>query len=92
MIADQLKENLTVIEVVNRAQIVDDSFSLAWDGLLHYRTALHIAEYLEKEVEFYPWFAAYKAFTKLKIILSPHEEANKNITVRTWSLERKSFL
>jgi aminopeptidase N len=55
---------------VNRAQLLDDSLNLARAGVLPYGTALKLAEYLEKEVDYIPWFSALTAFTFLNIRLT----------------------
>ncbi len=46
------------IHRVNRAQILDDSLTLARAGLLSYPIALGTTEYLAKELEYIPWVAA----------------------------------
>ena len=46
------------IHRTNRAQILDDSLTLAKAGLLDYPTALGTTEYLAKEVDYIPWTAA----------------------------------
>lgn len=59
-------DDFTSIDVINRALIVDDVFNLARASQLSYTTALDIASYLANEVEYYPWFAAFNAFTFLE--------------------------
>ena len=63
-------DNYTKIPPVNRAQLLDDSLNLARAGVLPYGTALDLAEYLEKEVDYIPWFSALTAFTFLDLRLT----------------------
>jgi aminopeptidase N len=58
------------IPPVNRAQLLDDALNLARAGVLHYGTALELAEYLENEVDYIPWFSALSAFTFLNLRLT----------------------
>uniref|UniRef100_A0A3P9D8U2 Aminopeptidase n=1 Tax=Maylandia zebra TaxID=106582 RepID=A0A3P9D8U2_9CICH len=48
----------TVIPVINRAQLVDDAFSLARAQLLSTSLALRTTFYLSKETEYMPWQSA----------------------------------
>lgn len=63
-------DNYEKIPPVNRAQLLDDSLNLARAGVLPYGTALEIAEYLEKEVDYIPWYSALTAFTFLNLRLT----------------------
>uniref|UniRef100_A0A669ENS6 Aminopeptidase n=1 Tax=Oreochromis niloticus TaxID=8128 RepID=A0A669ENS6_ORENI len=47
-----------VIPVINRAQLVDDAFSLARAQLLSTSLALRTTSYLSKETEYMPWQSA----------------------------------
>ena len=51
-------KNHQKIHRTNRAQILDDSLTLAKAGLLDYPIALGTTEYLENEVDYIPWTAA----------------------------------
>lgn len=59
-----------VIPIINRAQVISDTLSLAKSGLLDYSTALDLTRYLEKETEFIPWDAALESFTFLHKMIS----------------------
>ena len=50
------------IHQTNRAQILDDSLTLAREDLLDYPIALETTEYLAKEVDYIPWAAAIAEF------------------------------
>lgn len=43
------------IHVLNRAQLLDDAFSLSRAGLLNYTTALELSTYLTEEINLIPW-------------------------------------
>ena len=68
-ISKALLTNHTVINRLNRAQILDDSLSLARAGLLQYPVALATTEYLTKEVDYIPWKAALNQLSYLDLML-----------------------
>lgn len=55
-------DNFTDISVSTRARLVDDAFNLARAGIIHYKIAFRVAQYLAKEREYLPWAAAYRNF------------------------------
>ena len=57
LLVDQLLTDHTKIHVINRAQILDDLFRLAENGVVHYRLALRALDYLKKETEVLPWLS-----------------------------------
>ncbi|KAJ0178635.1 hypothetical protein K1T71_005410 [Dendrolimus kikuchii] len=66
----QLNENHEVIHLLNRAQIIDDSFNLARNGRLNYEHPFEISRYLVKETDYIPWAAANPAFNYLEMVLT----------------------
>lgn len=52
--------NLILIHVLNRAQLLDDSFNLARFGYLDFSTALNLLKYLHRETELIPLAAGFK--------------------------------
>lgn len=54
----QLNDSSKDVHVLNRAQLIDDSFSLAKVGLLDYKIPLSFTEYLKNEDDIIPWFSA----------------------------------
>ena len=72
-IASALLADHTAIHRINRAQILDDSLSLARAGLLRYPVALATAQYLTKEVDFIPWKAALNQINYLDLMLGRTE-------------------
>ncbi|KAL4227197.1 hypothetical protein ACF0H5_015170 [Mactra antiquata] len=54
----QLKTKHEVISNINRAQIINDAWSLARADKLSTEIALNVLEYLDKELDYVPWVAA----------------------------------
>lgn len=72
------------IEVLNRAQIVDDVFNLARAGLISYTRALNIISYLEQETEYYPWYSAFTELTYLNRRIGKDETLGPLFQVRSF--------
>ncbi|XP_053575340.1 aminopeptidase N-like [Bombina bombina] len=53
-----LQDNTDAIPLINRAQIIDDSFNLARAKYINTTRALDTTKFLSKEVEYMPWQAA----------------------------------
>ena len=68
-LANLLKSNHTKIHLLNRAQIIEDSFHLVQANQLDYKIALTLTEYLFKETEFLPWQAAFRSFSFFDLML-----------------------
>ncbi|XP_022908789.2 aminopeptidase N-like [Onthophagus taurus] len=63
---NQLKsEGFVDIDVMNRAQIVDDLFNFAQTKLIKYGQVLDMTMYLTRESDYYPWYAAITGFNYL---------------------------
>lgn len=54
-----------MIHPINRAQIIDDAFSLAENGKIQYDIPITLVRYLTNEKDFIPWFSAIQAFKKI---------------------------
>lgn len=80
LLAKQLKKNLSVIPTINRAQIIDDTFLLAWNRFLTYQDGLQLAEYLQNETEYYPWFSAFTGLEMLSLRISQDDLLNQDFT------------
>lgn len=61
--------NYKQIHVLNRAQLVDDALTMAFDGYLSYDIAFGIVTYLFQETDYIPWYPAVMNFDKLDYIL-----------------------
>jgi aminopeptidase N len=53
------------IHPLNKAQLLDDSLTLARAGLLDYPVALELTTYLTEETDFIPWVSFFRALTFL---------------------------
>lgn len=85
-----LKEKeFSKIPVLNRAQIVDDALNLARAGNVKYAVALDVVEYLQEELDYYPWYSAFNAFAYLKRRISSSSELAKLLEVRNVYLYKK---
>ena len=59
LLANQLdSDEYGVIHIKNRAQLVDDSFTLAMSGHVDFEVAFKILRYLQSEKDYVPWQAA----------------------------------
>nr|AVD96937.1 putative APN-1 [Nilaparvata lugens] len=61
-IVEQLKNDHSKIGAVNRAQLIDDAYSLARAGEINHTVAFEITSYLRKETDYVPWVAAIRHF------------------------------
>ncbi|XP_022084598.1 endoplasmic reticulum aminopeptidase 1-like [Acanthaster planci] len=66
---NQLKGNHAQLSVADRANLIDDAFSLAWAGQLKETTALELSKYLFKETEYSPLYAALNNLNKMGKVL-----------------------
>ncbi|RZF47936.1 hypothetical protein LSTR_LSTR008740 [Laodelphax striatellus] len=79
-IIKQLKTDHTKIGAINRAQLIDDAFSLARAGKLNHSIAFELTTYLKKETEYVPWVAAIRQFNEIMIHFresSNHDKLSK---------------
>jgi len=58
-----LRETPTEINVLNRAQLIDDSFNLARAEKLHYSVPLRLSSYLKIEDDVLPWYSAINGYS-----------------------------
>nr|ADK11715.1 aminopeptidase N [Sitophilus oryzae] len=54
--------NFSGIPELNRAQLLNDMFSLARANIVNYTTALNFTKYLKNEEDHYPWTSALQGF------------------------------
>ncbi|XP_052016126.1 aminopeptidase N [Apodemus sylvaticus] len=69
----QLQTDLSVIPVINRAQIIHDSFNLASAGELPITLALNNTLFLANETEYMPWEAALSSLNYFKLMFDRSE-------------------
>lgn len=64
-LSDALGEDPLSFSIMDRANLVDDAFSLASAGLVTYDIPLNLSRYLHKERDYAPWAAARGQFGAL---------------------------
>lgn len=67
------KNGHSSIAVENRAQLVNDLLNFANVGMIDYAEVFEFLEYLSKEVEYIPWFAAYDGLQDVIRRLTPQQ-------------------
>ncbi|XP_051004723.1 aminopeptidase N [Acomys russatus] len=72
-IQNQLQANLSVIPVLNRAQIIHDSFNLASAKKIPITLALNNTLFLVKEEAYLPWEAALSSLNYFKLMFDRSE-------------------
>lgn len=72
-IQDQLRSNLMVIPILNRAQVIHDAFDLASARLVHITLALNNTLFLINEREYLPWQAALSSLSYFKLMFDGSE-------------------
>ena len=76
LITQQLMStNFNIIHRTNRAQLIDDAFTLARSGVIDYGIALNLSEYLGAETDFIPLYSFYQALE----FLEPHLQHLQNV-------------
>ncbi|KAH8302750.1 hypothetical protein KR044_010518, partial [Drosophila immigrans] len=87
------------IPQTNRAQIVDDLFIFAHAGMIDYTDVFEFLEYLNMEIQYLPWKAAYHGMERVARRLTPQqlphfEKYLRNITYRAFNhvnIQSKSY-
>ena len=72
--------NYQNINVLNRAQLLDDAFHFAADGYLDFDIVMGLVQYLHRETDYLPWAVATTGLNKLDVQLqgtSAHEKFKK---------------
>lgn len=64
-----LHKDHTSIGLLNRVQLIDDSFALARTGDIDYSIVFSLVNYFEKETEFLPWKTLYQGLGYLDKML-----------------------
>ncbi|KAM5176502.1 aminopeptidase N [Callospermophilus lateralis] len=72
-IQTQLQTNLSAIPVINRAQVIHDSFNLASAGRIPVTLALDNTLFLIQETEYMPWEAALSSLNYFKLMFDRFE-------------------
>lgn len=69
LIVKQLKQDHKQVSVLNRAQLIDDSFTIARTDALSYSIPFELSHYLRSERDYVPWKSALAAFSYLDSML-----------------------
>ncbi|XP_022079859.1 glutamyl aminopeptidase-like isoform X2 [Acanthaster planci] len=69
LLSNQLVANHSLIDIRDRAGLLDDAFNLARAELINYEIPLDMTKYLINELEFTPWDAAYDSIIWLREML-----------------------
>nr|ADI48183.1 membrane alanyl aminopeptidase 3 [Chrysomela tremula] len=85
-----LNKDRTSIHVLNRAQLIDDAFSLAHIGEISYINAFRLADFLMKETEYVPWSSALNALSYM-IYQVNDEETLDMLKSRTLQYIKSAF-
>lgn len=75
--------DLEKIHLLNRAQLIDDSFNLARAGIVDYFIPLDLSRYLAREVDYVPWYSAFRAFLYIDLKLNQRGEDYLALQVNT---------
>ncbi|XP_023337481.1 glutamyl aminopeptidase isoform X2 [Eurytemora carolleeae] len=70
MLINQLNTDLSVFSGADRAQLIDDAFSLCMAGLLPVSVPVSLSTYLVKETDLVPWKIALRHLKSWKALLS----------------------
>ena len=79
LLINQLNENHQVIDSISRAQLIDDSFYLAQEEIVHQNIFLRIISYLAKEDDPLPFQAALNALDYIDSMFSTGDKENYEI-------------
>lgn len=72
-IQEQLQKDLSVIPVINRAQVIHDAFDLASAGMVSVILPLNNTLFLSGEREYLPWQAALSSLSYFKLMFDRSE-------------------
>lgn len=77
----ELKSNHKTIHVLNRAQLIDDSFNLARAGELPHSIPFTLVTYLQKEDDFIPWYSVLNSMSYIveRLRRCPHTGAQVQV-------------
>lgn len=79
--------NFNSIHVMNRAQIIDDSFALANSGYhTDYSLAFGIMSYLQRETDFFPFYPTWRYLYNLYNVFGP-KNTYLNVRIKFFNLK-----
>ncbi|CAH3110477.1 unnamed protein product [Pocillopora meandrina] len=75
-LSQQLLHNHTVLSPSDRSGLIDDALSLARTGVLEYKIAFQIIEYINHELEYVPWAVTLRSMAYIGNMLSSRASYN----------------
>lgn len=73
MIANALETgSINQIDVLSRAQLLDDAFNFAQTNQLEYSVFLDLTKFLRKDIDYIPWAAASTGFRYIDRLFAGH--------------------
>jgi aminopeptidase N len=83
-LSNALNNNFEKIHLLNRVQLIEDSFTLTNAGYLNddYQTAFNILKYLVQEDDFFPWYSADRYLSTLFTAFGTKNE-DLNVSIKT---------
>lgn len=83
----ELKFNPKTIHVLNRAQLIDDSFNLARAGELSHTVPFTLVSYLQKEDDYIPWYSVLNSMSFIveRLRRCPHTGAQVKDFAKTYA-------
>ncbi|XP_060865932.1 aminopeptidase N-like [Metopolophium dirhodum] len=83
----ELKYNPKTIHVLNRAQLIDDSFNLARAGELSHFVPFTLVSYLQKEDDYIPWYSVLNSMSFIveRLRRCPHTGAQVKDFAKTYA-------
>uniref|UniRef100_A0A8D8VIK1 Aminopeptidase N n=1 Tax=Cacopsylla melanoneura TaxID=428564 RepID=A0A8D8VIK1_9HEMI len=85
LLSFQLNTKHSVIHTLNRAQLLDDAFTLSRTGLISYDIALELTKYLSKELDYIPW---YSLWSHVRYLLHTYDETELGNQMKTYFIDR----
>lgn len=89
LLINQLKQNFSVIDATNRAQLLDDSFNLGRAEVIEQVTFLDIMSYLQDETDSMVFEPAFEGLDYLEDMLSSDYFVLKKFEVRPFPSSRR---
>lgn len=65
-----LETNHKLLDVKDRAGLIQDAFALAGSGRIDYSVALRLIDYIDNDSDYIPWLSARNSLYKIKSIIS----------------------
>lgn len=74
LLSDAMLRDITQFHMLNRAQLIDDTYNLVQTGHLEYDTFFDVVRFLEYDNEYAVWYPAITAFTEIELRFTGSEQ------------------